>query len=349
MKHFGSTVAVVLSLLLMTACSNKNTMVMWVSGVKTECIGTVDQELCLNVYEGDDVDSAEWKPFYDNIEGFEFEEGYMKKIKVKKKVLDGDKVPADGSSIEYKMTSELEKVLDPRTLLNGSWEVSTFFGDGLNPSSPITTIAFDLNEMRVSGFGGCNKYSGPIKALTDDRLQLGNVMSTRMACEGPHLESIFFKTMGKVRTYSLKGDVMTWYDEAGREMLTLTKESGTDVNDNASDAPSPLLNGNWGLFRLPAASLRDVRPLPTLIIDLDGKSIGGSDGCNEYSAPIDVITGRDINFGVITATEMACENMDVPNGIHGAIRNAASYSLTDGVLVWFDESGKKLASFRKVR
>jgi hypothetical protein len=39
---------------------------------------------CLNIYRGDDISKRNGENFYVNIEGFEFEEGFLKKIEVKK-------------------------------------------------------------------------------------------------------------------------------------------------------------------------------------------------------------------------------------------------------------------------
>ena len=73
----------------------------------------------LNIYKGENLNDPEWENFYANIEGFEFEEGYLQKIEVKEEKLDKSQVPADASTIKYTLVNVLEKQKDLRTELNG--------------------------------------------------------------------------------------------------------------------------------------------------------------------------------------------------------------------------------------
>ncbi|MGL4228807.1 MAG: DUF4377 domain-containing protein [Tannerellaceae bacterium] len=89
-----------------TSCStSKNTQTLLINSEKIDCMGVAPMK-CLQVKNLDKAD-AEWETMYANIKGFEYEPGYIYKIKVKVKELDKKQVPADGSSIEY----TLEKVI----------------------------------------------------------------------------------------------------------------------------------------------------------------------------------------------------------------------------------------------
>ena len=69
--------------LLLNACSNSKNKIFWVSGMKTECSGGAGKMQCLIVHKGKNLDEAIWENFYSPIEGFEFEEGFMKKLEIR--------------------------------------------------------------------------------------------------------------------------------------------------------------------------------------------------------------------------------------------------------------------------
>lgn len=72
---------------------------------------------CLLVQKNKNRIEGEWKYLYSKINGFELEEGYIYKLKVKEEKLEN--VPADASSIKYTLIEMLEKNVDKKLLLNG--------------------------------------------------------------------------------------------------------------------------------------------------------------------------------------------------------------------------------------
>lgn len=76
-----------------------------------------------------------------------------------------------------------------------------------------TTLEFSA-DGRFFGHGGCNRYTGSVKAVGRGRLILGPAASTRMACPPASMdqEAKFFKALDKVRGY-------IW--DAKRRKLTL--------------------------------------------------------------------------------------------------------------------------------
>ncbi|MDY7394838.1 DUF4377 domain-containing protein [Aureibaculum sp. 2210JD6-5] len=65
----------------------------------------------LLVQEGGAVNGFDWNLFYGEIEGFNYELGYLYSLKIKKETLENP--PADGSSIRYKLIEEVSKVRAP--------------------------------------------------------------------------------------------------------------------------------------------------------------------------------------------------------------------------------------------
>ena len=163
-------------------CSTVKTETMWVGGLKTECnAGNLEAE-CLSVNKGEDLTTTSWENFYADIEGFEFEEGYMKKIEVEAIQLDPKDVPADASSIQYKFVKELEKKKDPRSSLSGNWILATINGGPINKMVVVPNLSVDLKEMRIAGNAGCNRYFAGIEGLSTQKITFSQAGATIVMC-----------------------------------------------------------------------------------------------------------------------------------------------------------------------
>jgi heat shock protein HslJ len=76
-------------------------------------------------------------------------------------------------------------------------------------------LVFALDEMRVSGSGGCNRVTGPIE-IDGDMLHLRRLASTRMACAvGMEQELRFLRALGTVERYAIRGTRLELFDAAG--------------------------------------------------------------------------------------------------------------------------------------
>ena len=76
---------------------------LFVNSNLVDCVGVAKQQ-CMLVKENLDDD---WEFFYDAIEGFEFEQGYVYNLKIK--VTEIENPPADASSLKYSLVEILEK------------------------------------------------------------------------------------------------------------------------------------------------------------------------------------------------------------------------------------------------
>lgn len=70
------------------------------------CQGIVQQQ-CLLVQEDDLLGTKDWNFFYSDIAGFDFEEGFVYNLKVKKTNIEN--APQDGSSIRYELVEIISK------------------------------------------------------------------------------------------------------------------------------------------------------------------------------------------------------------------------------------------------
>jgi heat shock protein HslJ len=67
------------------------------------------------------------------------------------------------------------------------------------------TLRFDLEDSRVSGFGGCNRYTGPY-TMTGEKLEFGPIAATKMFCEqGIEVEDKYLPALGSVQSWELAG------------------------------------------------------------------------------------------------------------------------------------------------
>lgn len=221
---FSSLMALIL---LQSCATTKNTMndttTFWVSGYKTEAAAGAGKMQVLNIHRGENLDNPQWEYFYANIDGFQFEEGYLQKIEVKEEKLDKSQVPADASSIRYTLLKVLDKQKDLRTELNGSWTLAQLNDHPLNRMVAVPTMTIDLSQKQISGNGGCNNFTGKIQNLTASNIDLGPVASTKKACLNKNVESEFNQALNRVNTFQIQGNNLTFYDEKGDEILSFLK------------------------------------------------------------------------------------------------------------------------------
>ena len=219
---------VVLSAVLTVSCGNNNnkntdTVTYWVNSYRTPCVGVAPME-CLQIRR--DTSEA-WELFYSEIEGFDFEPGYMYRIRVREEKLDPALVPADASSIKFTLVSVEEKVLDPKLRINDIWMLQELEGsevteEALSERLKRPYIEFHLQENRFMGSDGCNTFRGAMASLGERELQMGPAMSTRMSCGDMTIPNAFLELLSKVDAYEL-GEGTLILIGGNKELLTFRK------------------------------------------------------------------------------------------------------------------------------
>ncbi|GEQ85417.1 hypothetical protein ULMS_09250 [Patiriisocius marinistellae] len=215
--------AISIVLVMLQSCTTYETEVMWVSGAKTTCDAGAGKMQCLKVYKGEDINNPKWENFYAGIEGFEFEEGFLKKIEVKYKPIED--APADASSIKYIFVKELEKREDFKSMIEGDWIGSRIKNNPIHRGYKLPQIQIESNEMLVSGMGGCNNYNGEIKNLTNTNIEFGNIVSTKMACINRNVEREYFETLNTVNTYKIEENTLSFFNAEGKEVMYYVKKT----------------------------------------------------------------------------------------------------------------------------
>ncbi len=175
---------------------------------KVSCMGLAPME-CYLVKE---KTKGEWGYFYNYIEGFEYKEGFEYRIKVQ--VTKYEQVAAGASSYTYRLLKVMSKRktdYDPTQKLNGKWVLEYIHQDTtFIRLIDSTSVNMELNTQsgKINGKNICNNFFGPFKADAGT-MEIGEIGSTRMMCEGMQLENIIFKMLRDMKTWSIQSNRLT--------------------------------------------------------------------------------------------------------------------------------------------
>ncbi|HEX2077695.1 MAG TPA: META domain-containing protein [Longimicrobium sp.] len=98
-------------------------------------------------------------------------------------------------------------------LAGTSWRLIELNGQPPVAGGEALTLQFAADGQQVSGYGGCNQFSGPY-TQSGSSLRFGPLVSTRRACLEPALntqETAYFEALESTTRYSLQGGVLVLY------------------------------------------------------------------------------------------------------------------------------------------
>ena len=176
------------------------TKTLQVAASRVECTG-VSKQTCLQVRE---TSSAPWGLLYDAIIGFDYEPGFLYEIRVKEEPVANP--PADASSIRRTLVSVLSKTPVSTSLAGPTWRLVSIEGRPVLAGVQVTAVFGD--DSRVTGSGGCNRYTGRV-TIEGDKLNTGAVASTRMFCGGAGVmeqEVAYFDALSKAAFFKVAGN-----------------------------------------------------------------------------------------------------------------------------------------------
>lgn len=181
------------------------TSVFNVNSYRVPCTGVAPME-CLQIRK---AGSNAWELFYAEIEGFQYEPGYLYRIRVREEKLDPSRVPADGSSIKYTLISVEEKSPDPKLRINDLWVLWEMGGrevpeEALAGRLKRPYIEFHLKESRFMGTDGCNTFRGSLTFIGERELRMGPAMSTRMSCGDMNIPNTFLELLSRTDAYEFR-------------------------------------------------------------------------------------------------------------------------------------------------
>jgi heat shock protein HslJ len=113
--------------------------------------------------------------------------------------------------------------------LRGAWDVTSFFtGTAVSSPAPGSALTLEFAGSRVSGDGGCNTFSGPVKVTGADRIALGPLAATLRACADPAVgvqEQEYLAALELARTYRVTGNELTLFRDG--DTIAVTAQRAT--------------------------------------------------------------------------------------------------------------------------
>lgn len=220
------------------------------------------------------------------------------------------------------------------TLDGTAWTLKTYDVGGTATAVPSgTVIDAKFAAGKVSGFAGCNVYSGSA-AISGATLKIGQLLTTSMACDPAvtKVETAYLANLATSATFTATGDALTIFGSDGKQLLSYGAASANP------------LEGEWNVTGYNTGTQAVTSPMAgttlTAIFTADGQ-VGGNAGCNSYTGPYK-LDGTSLTVGPLATTMKACEQaiMDQETAFLAALQTTPTTVETSGVTVTLrDASG----------
>lgn len=127
-------------------------------------------------------------------------------------------------------TSSLSDNTMNNNKLDGNYTIKSL--ESQDNLSQALTIIFDSTTNRVSGFSGCNTFTGNY-TLNNNILQIGTLASTRKMCleNDNTLESKMLQTLGEINGFNIKDTTLT-LSQGDKKLITASKINNSKVAQN---------------------------------------------------------------------------------------------------------------------
>ena len=205
----------------------------------------------------------------------------------------------------------------------GEWNVVEIQGEPVRAqSNPF--IGFDTKKGRVYGYSGCNRIMGSLDLSRDNKIELGHMASTLMACPDMELEGKLIEVLSTVKNVK----------RAGKNKIALYE-----------------LEGEWNIVKVYGDTLStDLEVRPGVKFDIADGRISGNSGCNRITGELrsDETVENSISFHGVAATRMMCPDMETEKNILSALNNVRTYGiLENGNLVFFTAGGAVVLELKR--
>lgn len=97
------------------------------------------------------------------------------------------------------------------SLLDTHWRLLSLMGRSVADSGKTKEIYVLLksSDHRVEGNGGCNAFAGTFSMKNKFSLAFGQMISTKMWCEGIETETEFFSVLSQVDNFTIRADTLS--------------------------------------------------------------------------------------------------------------------------------------------
>jgi len=281
---------------------------------RVDCEGEGPQ-LCYQYKENPDDD---WLLYYDEIDGFEYEEGYVYELLVAETNVPNP--PAGGSSVQLTLVEVTDKSEPPPNLNDTIWIANNLEGQSPLEGSELTLGLFN---GQVIGSAGCNRFSGRYET-SGHEISFGQLALDALAA---------------VASF----DVID-------EQLQLMDENGENILSYDEVVPAPLEGTLWQLvsYNDGQQAMKGVLPETQITALFEDGNVSGSAGCNSYSGSFEV-NGNELSIGPLAGTMRMCASpegiMEQEAAYQAALQSTATYRIIASRLELVSGTGELAAVF----
>lgn len=318
---------------------------LYIGANMVKCMGKDEFQKCLLVKERPE---DQYTYYYDQIEGFHFEEGNEYQLVVREEAVEHSST--ESTTIKWVLVEVVNKTPVDQALslpnFEGKlWKLEAF----RNASSELTDVLPEVEitalflDGHVNGLAGCNTYFGSYNTNLD-QLAFTEVVSTGMTCDDMagvmDQENEFLSALAESTTFKLTDSKMEIIGFDGEPVLIFSRS-----------APSPLQGTLWLLDYYAGSDGEIFSLIPGTEISIvfnDDNTLYGSSGCNNYSSTYS-IEDDNISINEIITTRMYCSDpdgtMDQELGFQTALNSATSYHIEENTLLLFDIEGTAILNY----
>ena len=264
--------------------------------------------------------------FYDQIEGFEYEEGYVYVLELEKNELTKEDVallPADSSSISYTLVSEVNKV--PVDIIEYNWQwVGTEYidnDDSVVPEDPSQFILVVTAAGNYAALTDCNNTLGNY-TIDDEDLAFAPGASTKMYCEGS-LDTVFADNLTNVEEYVID-------EENGHLILSLDGSSGEMIFAPVAKVDPRVTATVWEWVETKTIYGQEITPKQKdafrANFSVDG-SFSATTDCNNLTGSYDATIFGKMTFGPFGSTKKACPPLSQGDAFSKSLSQTNEYSV----------------------
>lgn len=87
--------------------------------------------------------------------------------------------------------------------------------------------------------------------------------------------------------------------------------------------------------------------IPQIEFHIADMKVMGNDGCNNFFGSIKSIDNKNLRFGLLAGTKMACIRTDISDKFNTALIRVSKYKIENLQLILSDEQGNELLMFKK--
>jgi hypothetical protein len=129
---------------------------------------------------------------------------------------------------------------------------------------------------------------------------------------------------------------------------TAKKEEATPQAETTTNKlPNPQLEGQWTILHIKGVKLVKNTHSIYMKVDLQKKTISGSDSCNNYTGMITTVTDSELVFSPVASTLRLCPEVEYDGAFHTALQETVSYKIEQDNLHLFNKEGEEVLTFLK--